>query len=119
MFRKLWNDDAGVVALEYLFLCTVVGLGMAVGFSAVSDALNSEYCELASAINALDQGYEINVSASDTDNASEGNGATVAGWKAGTSVRDTVGSWDYERRSNVADSDPIPLGTVTTINANP
>jgi len=60
MFRKLWNDDAGVVSLEYLMLSTVVGLGMAVGTSAVSDALNVEYIELSNAILALSQAYSVN-----------------------------------------------------------
>lgn len=60
MFRNLWKDDSGVVALEYLFLCVIVGLGMAVGYSAVSDALNAEYVELGQAVLTLDDGYWVN-----------------------------------------------------------
>jgi hypothetical protein len=78
-----------VVALEYLFLSTVVGLGMAVGFSAVSDAINAEYVELGQAILTLDQGYGINESHS---SGMFGN----AGTKAGTSVHDTPGVLHYQ-----------------------
>ena len=57
MLLKLWNDDAGIVALEYLLLATIVGLGLVVGLSALSEALNQELTELGNAILALDQGY--------------------------------------------------------------
>jgi Flp pilus assembly pilin Flp len=60
MLRKLWTDDAGVVSLEYLLLSVVVGLGMAVGTSAVSDALNAEYVELGQAILVLNDSYFSN-----------------------------------------------------------
>ena len=57
MFVKLWNDDAGIVALEYLFLATVVGIALVVGFSSLATAINVEYTELANAILALNQSY--------------------------------------------------------------
>ena len=57
MLAKLWNDEAGSVALEYLMLLTIVGLALAVGFSSVAGALNSEYVELSQAITGLNQSY--------------------------------------------------------------
>jgi Flp pilus assembly pilin Flp len=59
MFSKLWNDESGVIALEYLFLVTIVGLGLAVGYSNLEAAYNMEYTELANAVMALNQGYAI------------------------------------------------------------
>jgi Flp pilus assembly pilin Flp len=57
LFVKLWNDDGGVVALEYLLLTTIVGLGLVVGFAALEGAYNAEYTELANAVGSLSQGY--------------------------------------------------------------
>jgi len=60
MFAKLWKDEAGVISVEYLFLVTIVGLGMVIGFSNLSDGLNAEYSELANAILGLSQAYSVN-----------------------------------------------------------
>jgi len=57
LFVSMWKDDAGIVAFEYLLVATIIGLGLVVGLSAVSVALNSELTELAQAILALDQSY--------------------------------------------------------------
>jgi Flp pilus assembly pilin Flp len=57
MMKKLWNDDNGIVALEYLLVATLIGLGMLVGLHAVSVALNIELTELASAITTISQEY--------------------------------------------------------------
>ena len=52
MFAKLWNDEAGNIALEYLLLATVVGIALVVGFSNLATALNVEYTELSNALEA-------------------------------------------------------------------
>lgn len=59
MLKKLWSDEAGVIAVEYLFLVTIVGLGLVIGFSNLEVAINAEYTELGNAILALSQGYAI------------------------------------------------------------
>jgi Flp pilus assembly pilin Flp len=59
MFSKLWKDEAGIVAFEYLALATIVGLGITVGLVAVRNALNVELHELANAIMALNQQYSF------------------------------------------------------------
>jgi len=46
MFAKLWKDEAGVISVEYLFLVTIVGLGLVVGFANLEGAINVEYTEL-------------------------------------------------------------------------
>jgi len=57
LFSKLWKDDDGVVTLEYLVLATILGLGVIVGVTAVTNALNTELSELAGAISGLNQDY--------------------------------------------------------------
>jgi len=83
MFAKLWKDDAGIVAMEYLFVATIIGLGIVIGLSAAEGAINAELTELGSAILALSQGYEV---------------AGQSGCKAskqGTRVVDTPGNVDF------------------------
>ena len=59
MFAKLWNDEAGNVAVEYLFLLSIIGLGLVVAFSNLENAIKTEYTELGSAILGLSQAYAI------------------------------------------------------------
>jgi len=83
MFAKLWKDEAGIVGMEYLFLATIIGLGLVIGLSAVEGALNAELTELGSAILALSQGYEI------------AGQSGCKGTKQGTRVVDTPGNVDF------------------------
>lgn len=57
MLKKLWNDDAGVVTLEYLVLGTFLGLALIVGVTAVAASLNGELSELSQAIGTFNQNY--------------------------------------------------------------
>jgi hypothetical protein len=61
LFVQLWEDDAALVALEYLVLLTVVGLGLIIGLAKLEIALNSELVELGNSVRALSQGYSIGV----------------------------------------------------------
>jgi len=77
MLKNLWNDDAGIVALEYLLVATIIGLGLVVGLQAVGRSLNTELVELADAINAIDQTYSYN------------GWSTCGASKSGSAVTDT------------------------------
>lgn len=58
MLKKLWSDDAGaIIAAEYLFVATILVIGIIVGLASVRDAVNTELAELANAYLALSQGY--------------------------------------------------------------
>jgi Flp pilus assembly pilin Flp len=59
VLRKLWEDDAGIVALEYLLVATIVGLGLVVGLASVFEAMTVELTELSNAILCIDQTYEV------------------------------------------------------------
>ncbi|MFO0928838.1 MAG: hypothetical protein U0736_17760 [Gemmataceae bacterium] len=59
--QQLWNDDDGaLIAIEFLFVATILIIGIIVGLAGVRDAVNSELTELGNAILALSQGYRIN-----------------------------------------------------------
>jgi Flp pilus assembly pilin Flp len=59
MLKKLWNDESGIVTLEYLILATLLGLALIVGVSGLSRAINAELMELGNAILALSQDYNV------------------------------------------------------------
>jgi Flp pilus assembly pilin Flp len=59
MLKKLWNDESGIVTLEYLILATLLGLALIIGVSGLSRAINAELMELGNAILALSQDYTV------------------------------------------------------------
>jgi Flp pilus assembly pilin Flp len=57
---KLWRDDVGaVIASEYLFISTLLVVGIIVGLSSIRDAVTSEMAELGNSYMALSQGYWV------------------------------------------------------------
>lgn len=63
---RMWrNDDGAVIATEYLFVVTILVIGLVVGLTGLRSAINAELTELGNAILALSQGYTINGSTSD------------------------------------------------------
>jgi Flp pilus assembly pilin Flp len=60
MLRKLWKDDCGaLIAMEFLFVATILVIGIIVGLTALRSAINAELTELGNAILALSQGFLI------------------------------------------------------------
>lgn len=58
--NRLWNDDAGaLIASEFLFVATILVIGIIVGLSGVRIAVVAELTELGNAFLALSQGYSI------------------------------------------------------------
>jgi Flp pilus assembly pilin Flp len=58
LLRNLWKDDAGaLIASEFLFIATILVIGIVVGLTNVREAINAELTELGNAILALSQGY--------------------------------------------------------------
>jgi len=89
LLAKCWKDDCGaLIAMEFLFVATVLVIGIVVGLTAVRNAVNAELTELANAILALSQGYTIS--------GQSGCGASVDG----TMVTDLPGN------------EPCPVNTV-------
>src|SRR5262245_44946000 len=72
---RMWHDDQGaVIATEYLFVVTILVIGIIVGLSNLRAAVNAELTELGNAILALSQGYTIQ--------GETGSGASVDGSQA-------------------------------------
>jgi hypothetical protein len=58
--QRLWKDDCGaLISMEFLFVATILVIGIIVGLANVRDAVNTELSELANAILALSQGYTL------------------------------------------------------------
>lgn len=89
MFSKLWNDDAGVVTIEYLVLGTFLALALIVGVATLSSAINSELSELSQAILTFNQSYFVSGQSSCIASKA-GSGANDASTTGGTIVKTTV-----------------------------
>jgi len=58
LFCALWHDDRGtIIALEFLFVATILVIGLIVGLAGLRDAIITEFTELGNAVLALSQGY--------------------------------------------------------------
>jgi Flp pilus assembly pilin Flp len=81
LLSKFWNDDNGaLIATEYLFVVTILVIGVIVGMTNVRDALIAELTEVGNALLALSQGFTIS-------GTSGGTGSTD-----GSQAIDTPGS---------------------------
>jgi len=89
MFRKLWTDDAGTVALEYLLVATIVAIALVVGLSNLATALNVELSELSNAILSLNQSYSYEAASG------------CSGTHGGTTATDACGSVSYGQSAEV------------------
>jgi Flp pilus assembly pilin Flp len=58
--QRLWSDDEGaLIAIEFLFIATILVIGIVVGLVNVRAAISVELTELGNAILALSQGYTV------------------------------------------------------------
>lgn len=61
LIYRLWKDDGGaLIAIEWVFVATILVFGAIVGLVAVRQAVVSELTEFANAVMSLNQGYKIN-----------------------------------------------------------
>jgi pilus assembly protein Flp/PilA len=109
IFSKLWKDDAGIVALEYLLVATIIGLGLVVGLGSLSVALNEELTALANAILTLNQSYSIG-----------SQSACTGGGVGGTQYTDTTHAVSYYQNGTFgASAGSLVNITSDSINACP
>lgn len=60
MFKKLLSDESGfVVSTELILVATILVIGMIVGMTTLRDQVVIELADVADAISALDQSYQI------------------------------------------------------------
>ena len=66
----LWRDDAGfILSAELIMIATLLTLGMVVGLSELSGAVNNEMTDMAGAVEGMSQDYWTN-----GDSGSDGSG---------------------------------------------
>ena len=54
----MWNDDrGGLLATEWVFVSTILVVGMVAGLKSVQQSVNAEMADLADAIGSLSQAY--------------------------------------------------------------
>ncbi len=57
---RFWNDDAGaLIATEWVFVVTILVIGLVAGLKSVQQAVLTELEEVAGAIGALSQSYSF------------------------------------------------------------
>jgi hypothetical protein len=60
LFLKLWNDDAGaLIATEWVFVATILVLGIITGLVAVRNAVLAELLDFANAVLSLNQSFSF------------------------------------------------------------
>jgi hypothetical protein len=92
LLAKCWADDAGaLISSEFLFVATLLVIGVVVGLTAVRNATNAELTELANAFLGLSQGFVV----------SGQSGCSAA--SDGTSVTDLPGT------------EPCPINTPASV----
>ena len=90
LIHKLWADDGGaLIATEWVFVATILILGIITGLIAVRQAVISELTEFAQALMALDQSYSF---------AGQSNCMASTAGSAATDSTDTISA----ARVNVA-----------------
>lgn len=99
MLKKLWNDESGIVTLEYLVLATFLALAVIVGVATVGASLNAELTELAGSILTFSQEYNAD------------GFSTCAAQKEGSAATDVAGT--------VGASSPTVTGTAVDIGICP
>jgi Flp pilus assembly pilin Flp len=58
VWARFWSDDDGaILAIEWLFLVTIIVIGLITGYVGVRDAVVAELTEMGNAVLALSQGY--------------------------------------------------------------
>jgi Flp pilus assembly pilin Flp len=59
LLRAVWTEDDGVLSFEWVLLITVLVIGIVGGLAAARDAIIDELGDVAQALLALDQTYDI------------------------------------------------------------
>jgi Flp pilus assembly pilin Flp len=87
LLMKLWNDDEGaLIATEWVFVVTILVIGLVAGLKSVQQAVLNELEEVASAVGSLSQSYSF----AGTRGCCRGTGTS------GSNFRDSVNHYSVE-----------------------
>lgn len=59
LVNRMWNEDDGVLAFEWVLLVTLLTIGIVGGVAGARDAIIDELGDVAQAMLALDQSYSV------------------------------------------------------------
>lgn len=59
MPKRIWKEDDGVLSFEWVLLVTLLTIGIVSGVAGARDAIIDELGDVAQAMLALDQSYEV------------------------------------------------------------
>ena len=59
LYKRIWNEDQGVLTFEWVLLITLLVVGIVGGVSAVRDAVVDEMGDVAAAALRIDQSYTV------------------------------------------------------------
>lgn len=92
LLTNLWSDDSGaILATEWVFLVTILVIGLTAGFKTVQSAVLTELEEVAGAIGALSQSYSI------------GGVSGCCGTSSGSNFVDTVNTFNISTCTGAID----------------
>lgn len=75
LITRLWTDEAGfLISGELVLVSTIVTLGMVVGLSEVSVAINHELGDVAAAFGSVNQSYRYQGLFDDDKSSHDGSG---------------------------------------------
>jgi Flp pilus assembly pilin Flp len=96
MLLKLWRDDAGaLIATEWVFVVTILVIGLVVGLKTVQQAVLNELEEVATAIGAISQTY------------SYGGASGCCSFVNGSAYIDEVNTWPIATCTAGLDGNPV------------
>ena len=104
MFLKFLSDESGVIiSAELILVLTIAVLGMVVGLSEVSVAVNSELNDISNAIGAMNQSYAVT--------GFRGIGFKLKSFTSGTTFFDFVDDCDFNSSCDlVCGAPPVQAG---------
>ena len=104
MFKKLWNDETGVIiSAELVLVLSIAVLTMVVGLAEVATAINTELNDVANAFGSLNQSFAVT-----------GFGSTtltkIKAFTFGSSFIDTIDTCDVDSSCDIV----VGAGTIAS-----
>lgn len=97
MFARLWMDDAGaLITVEWLFVATIMVIGLVTGLKAIQSAILNEAEDFAGAVGALSQSYSF------------GGSSGCCSATNGSSFTDTINTYPTDTCTTSADAAGAP-----------
>jgi len=101
IMRKLWNDERGaLIATEWVFVSTIMVIGVVAGLKAVQQAVVTELGDMANAIGSLSQGY--------TFSGTSGCAASTVGSRFQDNVHTVVVQSNFENYNSASAASVCP-----------